>query len=43
MQYQDIDTIVAKNDAKLSAAEAHGMAAGMLSANDRTELRFWLQ
>lgn len=43
MQYQDIDTIVAKNDAKLSAAEAHGMAAGMLCANDRTELRFWLQ
>jgi uncharacterized protein len=43
MQYQDIDTIVAKNDAELSAAEAHGMATGMLCVNDRTELRFWLQ
>jgi uncharacterized protein len=43
MYYQDIDTIVANNDAELSAAEAHGMATGMLCVNDRTELRFWLQ
>jgi hypothetical protein len=43
VHYQDINTIVANNDAELSAAEAHGMAAGMLCVNDRTELRFWLQ
>ncbi|NOU22358.1 MAG: UPF0149 family protein [Methyloglobulus sp.] len=43
MHYQHIDTIVANHDAELSAAEAHGMAAGMLCVNDRTELRFWLQ
>jgi uncharacterized protein len=43
MFYQDINTIIIKINADLSAAESHGMAAGMLCANDRTEPGFWLQ
>ena len=42
MDYQYIDTIVTKQDAELSAAEAHGMAAGMLCINNLTESAFWL-
>ena len=43
MHYQDINTIVTKHDAELSAAEAHGMAAGMLCVNGHTEIGFWLR
>lgn len=43
MLYQDINTLVEKNDAELSAAEAHGMATGMLCVNNRTEIEFWLR
>jgi uncharacterized protein len=43
MLYQDINAIIAKNDAELSVAESHGMAAGMLCANNRIEPEFWLR
>jgi uncharacterized protein YgfB (UPF0149 family) len=43
MLYQDINTIIAKNDAGLSAAESHGMAVGMLCVNKRTKPGFWLR
>lgn len=42
MFYQDINTIITKIDATLSAAESHGMAVGMLCVNNRTEPGFWL-
>lgn len=43
MLYQDINTVFVKIGTELSAAEFHGMAAGMLCANHRTELSFWLR
>ncbi|WP_411725248.1 UPF0149 family protein [Methyloglobulus sp.] len=43
MLYQDINTIIAKNDASLPVAESHGMAAGMLCVNVRTKPEFWLR
>lgn len=43
MLYQDINAIIAKNDAGLSVAESHGMAAGMLCVNVRTKPEFWLR
>jgi uncharacterized protein len=42
MFFQDINTIITKIDATLSAAESHGMAVGMLCVNNRTEPGFWL-
>jgi uncharacterized protein len=42
MLYQDINTIITKIDTDLSAAESHGMAAGILCVNSRTEPEFWL-
>lgn len=42
MLYQDINAIVAKTDGGFSAAESHGMAAGMLCVNRSTEIEFWL-
>lgn len=42
MEYQEVDAIMVRNDLGLSAAEAHGMATGMLCINDRTESTFWL-
>ena len=42
MFYQDLNTIIVNIDPDLSAAEAHGMAAGMLCVNGRTEANFWL-
>ena len=42
MFYHDINTIITKIDATLSAAESHGMAVGMLCVNNRTEPGFWL-
>ena len=43
MFFQGLNTIIAKIDSDLSAAEAHGMAAGMLCVNGRTEPDFWLR
>ena len=43
MLYRDINAIITNIDADLSAAESHGMAAGMLCVNDRTEPGFWLR
>ncbi len=43
MLYQDIDAIISRNDTELSAAESHGMAVGMLCANDCIQAEFWLQ
>jgi uncharacterized protein len=42
MLYQDINTIITKLDPELSASESHGMAAGMLCVDSRTEPGFWL-
>lgn len=42
MTYQVINTIVVRSDAELSAAEAHGMAAGMLCANEQAQSAEWL-
>ncbi len=43
MLYQDINTIVVKTNSELSAAEAQGMAAGMLCVKSGTQTEFWLQ
>lgn len=43
MSYQNINSIVADIDIDLSAAQSHGMAAGMLCVNDRTKPGYWLQ
>ncbi len=42
MTYQTINAIVIHRDAELSAAQAHGMATGMLSANEQTRCAEWL-
>jgi uncharacterized protein YgfB (UPF0149 family) len=42
MTYQVINTIVAQSDAELTAAEAHGMATGMLCVNEHAESGQWL-
>lgn len=42
MTYQVINAIVVHSDAELSAAQAHGMATGMLCANERTQSGDWL-
>ncbi|MGR9014386.1 MAG: UPF0149 family protein [Gammaproteobacteria bacterium] len=42
MTYQVINTIVIQSDADLSAAEAHGMATGMLCANEQAQSAEWL-
>jgi len=42
MAYQVINSIVIKSDARLSAAEAHGMATGMLCVNEHVESDQWL-
>lgn len=42
MLYQDINTIIAKNDPEFSAAEAHGIAVGILCVNEATKAEFWL-
>jgi uncharacterized protein YgfB (UPF0149 family) len=43
MVYQIIETILERNDADVSAAEAHGMAAGMLCVNGQAESDHWLK
>ena len=42
MTYQVINEIVVHSDAELSAAQAHGMATGMLCANEQTRSADWL-
>lgn len=42
MAYQVINSIIIKSDARLSAAEAHGMATGMLCVNDQADSDQWL-
>ncbi|MGZ8191052.1 MAG: UPF0149 family protein [Methylococcaceae bacterium] len=42
MAYQTINAILTQNDPALSAAEAHGMATGMLCVNTRTMNSYWL-
>ncbi|MFM8332666.1 MAG: UPF0149 family protein [Candidatus Methylumidiphilus sp.] len=40
--YQAVENVVLHNDAALSAAEAHGMLAGMLCADGGLECEQWL-
>ncbi len=42
MTYSIINTIVVRSDAGLSAAQAHGMASGMLCANEHSQSTQWL-
>ncbi len=42
MTYQVINAIVVQCDAELSAAQAHGMATGMLCANEQAQSAEWL-
>ena len=42
MTYQVINAIVVLGDAELSAAQAHGMATGMLCVNEQTQSSEWL-
>ncbi len=42
MRYQQIDSITQKLNARLCAAEAHGIATGLLCGNLHTGTEFWL-
>jgi yecA family protein len=42
MTYQTINTICVQRDTELTAAEVHGVAAGMLCVDERTESGRWL-
>ena len=42
MTYQIINAIVVQSDAELSAGQAHGMATGMLCANEQAQSAEWL-
>ena len=42
MAYKACNAIFVQIDAELSAAEAHGMATGMLCVNEKTESAAWL-
>jgi yecA family protein len=42
MAYQVINEIVVQSDAELSAAEAHGMATGMLCGDEQAQSDAWL-
>ncbi|MDP2903807.1 MAG: UPF0149 family protein [Methylovulum sp.] len=42
MAYPIVDTILGQTDTDLCAAEAHGMAAGMLCVDSRTTSNQWL-
>jgi hypothetical protein len=42
MAYNACNAIIVQSDAELSAAEAHGMATGMLCVNEQTESTTWL-
>jgi yecA family protein len=42
MPYKTCNAIIVQSDAELSAAEAHGMATGMLCVNEQIESATWL-
>ena len=42
MAYNACNAIIIQGDAELSAAEAHGMATGMLCVNKQVESAYWL-
>ena len=42
MAYQTINNIFQKNETDLTAAEAHGLATGMLCIENQTEVANWL-
>ena len=42
MAYNACNAIILQTDSDLSAAEAHGMATGMLCVNARTDSGVWL-
>jgi yecA family protein len=42
LSYQAVENVVAHNDATISAAEAHGILAGMLCANHEMDCEQWL-
>lgn len=42
MRYQEIESITQKLEARLCAAETHGIATGILCGNIQTETDFWL-
>ena len=42
MSYTTIDAILVQYDAELSAAEAHGMASGLLAINSKFSNQSWL-
>jgi uncharacterized protein len=42
MRYPDIDSITQKLEARLTAAETHGIATGVLCGNIQAESQFWL-
>ena len=42
MTYQTIDAILARHDADSDAAEAHGIATGMLCVDERVAANTWL-
>jgi len=42
MTYNPCNVIIVQSDAELSAAEAHGMATGMLCVNEQAESETWL-
>jgi yecA family protein len=42
MAYAEINSLLIQSEIELSAAEAHGMATGMLCANQQAKGEFWL-
>lgn len=42
MAYSACNAIFIQSDAELSAAEAHGLATGMLCVNEQTDSSYWL-
>lgn len=42
MPYTTINSLLAQNNPDLNAAEAHGIAAGMLCVNNKTKAEYWL-
>jgi uncharacterized protein YgfB (UPF0149 family) len=42
MTYQVVDAIIGKIESTVTAAEAHGMATGMLCIDEKTEAMTWL-
>jgi uncharacterized protein YgfB (UPF0149 family) len=43
MMYQQVNDVIEQQDCSLDAAEAHGMAVGMLTVETRTKADNWLQ